>query len=159
MSRKLLKFTELPFREKLLFLEAFLLHLWVGLLLTIIPFSWIPRLFSNPEHGMSAKATSVIDNGSQKGKTDSLSPATDSFVLNQIKSATSRASKSSPWKNKCLISSLAARCMLRRRHISSQLSLGVARSGDGRVIAHAWLKSGDCELVPQNGEFTALFLF
>ena len=159
MRRKLRKFKELPFREKLLLLEAFLLQLWVGLLLKIIPFRWILRLFSNPETEASAMADSAVENGSQEEKPDPASPSPDSFVLNQIKSATSRASKASPWKNKCLVSSLSARCMLRHRRIVSELSLGVARSENGRVIAHAWLKSGDCELVAQNGEFTSLFFF
>ena len=75
------------------------------------------------------------------------------------KRAIGRATVVSPWKNKCLISSLVARWMLRRRGIDSQLSLGVAKGANGKTIAHAWLKSGDYEIVEKGGDFTQLYLF
>ena len=71
----------------------------------------------------------------------------------------SRAGKVSPWKNRCLVSSLAARCMLRRRKITSQLSLGVAKDAGGKVIAHAWLRAGDVEIVSAGGSFHELYQF
>ncbi len=62
-------------------------------------------------------------------------------------------------KNKCLVSSLAIRYMLRRRKIESKLSLGVIKAERGKVVAHAWLVSGETELVARSGDYTALFIF
>lgn len=137
-KQRFLTFFRLPGSERLLFLEALSLHLWVGLLLKFIPFKKIPAWFANPSGNL------VV-------------PEPD--LPSKIRSACIRASVVSPWKNKCLVSSLACRCMLRRRRITSQLFLGVARSDTGRLIAHAWLMSGDTELVQKSGDYTELYSF
>jgi hypothetical protein len=49
--------------------------------------------------------------------------------------------------------------MLRRRKIESKLSLGVIKAERGKVVAHAWLVSGETELVARSGDYTALFIF
>lgn len=136
---------ELPGREKGLFLEALFSQLWVGLLLKIIPFRWIPRLFASPQPSALSQQSTV--NSPQSSKPE------------LIKRANQRASIASPWKNRCLVSSLAARCMLRRRKIGSHLSLGLAKDHNGMTIAHAWLKSGDFEIVEKSGDYTALYTF
>ncbi|MEQ8225581.1 MAG: lasso peptide biosynthesis B2 protein, partial [Candidatus Eremiobacterota bacterium] len=69
-----------------------------------------------------------------------------SGVVEKIQVAVQRAGWISPWRNRCLVSSLAARWMLRRRKIGSELSLGVAKDTKGNLVAHAWLKSGDFEI-------------
>ena len=134
----MLTFLSLSGGEKVLFLEALSLQLWIGLLLKFIPFRRIPGLFANPSADISSHS---------------------SYKLEEIKAATSRAAKISPWKNKCLVSSLAARCMLRRRKIRSQLSIGVAKSENGRVIAHAWLSAGAFALIEEGGCYTELYSF
>ena len=128
----------LTFSERLFFSEALFLELSVGFLLKVIPFKWIPRFFSNSKRGT----------GNEKRET-----------LTLIKTAIQRSSQVSPWKNKCLISSLAARRMLNRRKNSSELFLGVALGENGKMIAHAWLKTGDFEVVEKGGDFRELFLF
>jgi hypothetical protein len=136
--RRIEKFKKLTFRERMLFAEALALHLWVGLLLKFIPFRWIPRLFSSPQSTVGSQQSGLID---------------------MLRDATGRASGVSPWKNRCLVSSLAGRCMLRRRKIPSQLSLGVAKDAGGKTVAHAWLKADDKEIVDKMGQFTELFFF
>ena len=49
--------------------------------------------------------------------------------------------------------------MLRRRKIQSLLSLGVAKDASGKLIAHAWLRAGDVEIVPANDSFQELYHF
>ena len=122
----------------MLFLEAVVLHLWIGLLLKVIPFRRIPRFFASP-----------------KSKVES----PDAKVIELIRDAVARANLVSPWKNRCLVSSLAGRCMLRSRRIQSQISLGVAKDADGRTVAHAWLRSGEIEIVERRGDYTELFSF
>ena len=79
--------------------------------------------------------------------------------LEVIKAATLSASRLSPWKNKCLVQSLAARWMLKERKIQSQLSLGVTFGQNKNMIAHAWLKADDFEVVEKSGDYKELYLF
>ena len=150
------KFLELSGRERRLFLEAVVMHLWVGLLLKMIPFRWIIRHFSNQQpaaHTTSCAKLRMSKKASVAGH--SLQP--DDISL--IKIAVGRANVVSPWKNRCLVSSLAGRGMLRRRKIASHLSLGVAKNIDGRTIAHAWLRTGDVEIVSAGEGFQELYHF
>jgi len=48
-----------------------------------------------------------------------------------------------PWRSDCLIRSIAASRLLRKRGISATFHLGVAREYDGTLAAHAWLCCGD----------------
>ena len=141
MSR-LKKFLEVSGPERRFFLEALVLHMWVGLLLKFIPFRWIPGLFGNKVKSRKSKVESP-----------------DAKVIELIRDAVARANRVSPWRNRCLVSSLVGRCMLRRRKIPSQLSLGVAKDADGRTVAHAWLISGGLEIVPSGGRFHELYQF
>jgi len=136
--KRLTRFLRLSFREKLLFSEALFFHLLTGLILKTVPFRKIPELFSSRQAAVSSH---------------------QSDVTGQIKEAVARAGKVSPWRNRCLVSSLAARCMLNRRKIQSSLSLGMAKKMDGKNTAHAWLKAGDREIVERTAEFTELYTF
>lgn len=48
-----------------------------------------------------------------------------------------------PWESKCLVQSLTAQKMLRRKRISSTLYLGVKKDENGKMIAHSWIRSGE----------------
>ena len=66
-----------------------------------------------------------------------------------------------PWMNAlCLPRALATHSMLRRRGITSQLCLGVARE-DQALVAHAWLEIGENRIVldPEIDRFTPLARF
>jgi hypothetical protein len=152
MAGKFRKFGELSFHEQLLFSEALFLQVSIGLLLKIIPFRWVPKLFSGGVKGT----------GYREDRTSDTEPGTlnmEPGILNLIKTAIQRSGPCSPWKNRCLVSSLAARSMLQRRKIGSQISLGVAKDDNGRVIAHAWLRAGKIEIVPKGGNYQELYLF
>ena len=138
MLQKFRKFDKLSRSEQLLFSEACFLQLTTGLLLKFIPFKWIPKLFSCRERE---------------------TPEVERETLIQLKTAILLSGRYSPWKNKCLVSSLAARRMLNRRRIPSQLSLGVAKGVNGKMIAHAWLKADDFEIVEKGGDFSELHMF
>jgi len=145
MSGRLKKFTFLPLHEKLLFCEALFFQLWVGFLLKIIPLRWIPRLFAGKGKMQKAESESLSD--------------PEHATLNLIKTAVQRSGPHSMWKNKCLIQSLAARRMLNRRNIPSQLSLGMGKDTSGRTVAHAWLSSGEVEVTGKHGDYHELFVF
>ena len=150
MLKRISKFKKLSGREKLLFIEALALHLWAGLVLKVVPFRWIPALYSSRQFETPTK---------EEDQSRHNVSGWQSEVIELIRSAIQRAGKVSPWKNRCLVSSLAGRCMLRRRKINSQLSLGVAKNPEGKTIAHAWMKAESIEIVERKGDFTELFFF
>ena len=138
MIRRLRKFMALSFREKLLFVEAFLLHLWVGMLLMVVPFRRIPRLFASRQSAVGSQQSAIVEN---------------------IRDAVQRAGQVSPWRNRCLVSSLAGRCMLRRRQINSQIHLGIAKNAAGKTIADAWLEAEGYEVVRKHGDYHDIYIF
>lgn len=44
-----------------------------------------------------------------------------------------------PWRSTCLVKALAAHKMLEKRGIKSKVHLGVKKSGNNGLEAHAWL--------------------
>ncbi len=178
---QLRKFFALSCREKRFFAEAFVLHLWVGLALKVLPFRRIPGVFASPQFDAQTKEEDqsrtrtcpdeVGSVGTAVGSRQSDAPTESGTqsrhtlsgrqteLIDFIRRAIQQAGKVSPWKNRCLVSSLAGRCMLRRRKIESEVSLGVAKDAGGNVIAHAWLRAGGVEIVPSDGTFSALFQF
>jgi len=69
-------------------------------------------------------------------------PRETMMELHRIAEAVRIASRHTWWDCKCLVRALAAMRMLRRRDIESTLYLGTGRDADGRLAAHAWLRSG-----------------
>lgn len=56
-----------------------------------------------------------------------------------------------PWECKCLAQALTAKAMLNRRNIGSTLCLGVAKSEDRSIKAHAWVKTGSIVVTGEAG--------
>jgi hypothetical protein len=162
MLQKLRKFGELSWNEQLLFSEALFFQISVGFLLQVIPFRWIPRLFSGHQSSVGSHKSTLNRKSQIANRTSETSHLTSHIshlIPEQIKTAIQRSGPYSQWKNKCLIQSLAARRMLNRRNIPSQLSLGVAKGANGITVAHAWIKAGDFEIVEKGDGFSELYLF
>jgi hypothetical protein len=136
------KFLNLPRKKKLLHIEAFCWQLSIGLLLKIVPFRYIPRLFGTRRTAHDSRLTDPLKS-----------------QLEEIRYVIWSVSRFIPWKNKCLIKSLAARKMLSGRGIVSQLSMGVLKDENSKAIAHAWIKSGEFEIVGKDGDYFELYLF
>lgn len=135
-SRYLLKFFQIPFSEKLLFIEASVLLFLAKFLLLLLPFR------------ICIKLTRC-----KKCTKDEVNPVR----LQKIKSAIYRANKLAFWKNVCLVQSFAGRWILNRRRITSSLSIGVAKGDEKELKAHAWLSSGEMEVVKSQPEFVKLY--
>lgn len=134
--RLLSKFRSLPFRERLLFLEALCCLYLAKAMLWLLPFRWCLRLMR------------------EKGKMDHV-PIKEELL--QIKRAVGRANKLAFWKNVCLVQSVASRWMLRRRKIHSEVIFGVKPSEEkSNIMAHAWVVSHGMEVVNQGGEYQIL---
>ena len=134
------------------FFEALFFQLIAGLLLKIVPFKNIPRLFPNPSRLKSP-------NSPLPSHLSHLNSHISPLSIEDLKTATQHASKLSPWKNKCMVQALAARRMMTRRGIPSRLSLGVTFDEDKKMKAHAWLTADDIEVVEKNGNYLEIYYF
>ena len=63
-------------------------------------------------------------------------------MIQKVSYAIEVMSKHTCWESKCLVMAIAGMKMLERRKIESTLYMGVARETDGKMTAHAWLRSG-----------------
>ena len=63
-------------------------------------------------------------------------------TADQISKAIRRTVRYTPWRVTCLAQAILAKYLLKRRKIASTLYLGVAKDGQGGLIAHAWLRCG-----------------
>lgn len=121
---KLRTFLFLDINTKLLFLEAFTFLGWARFL------KW--RRFSEiaPKLGEQMVETSYELNKNEIQ------------IIKNVSHSIHIMSKYTLWESQCLVKAIAAMKMLERRKIDSTLYLGTARELDGKLIAHAWLRSG-----------------
>jgi len=131
--RKWKKFLSLRSDKKKLLLEA-LLYLGWARILKALPFSRVAPMLGEP-----MTETSYDRN-----------LANERIAL-QISQAIRVASKHTWWESKCLVSAIAGMKMLQRRRIGSTLYMGTARDPSGKLVAHAWLRSGGLILTGAGG--------
>ncbi|CAH1210926.1 hypothetical protein PAECIP111893_03329 [Paenibacillus plantiphilus] len=63
-------------------------------------------------------------------------------LLLRISKALHMVSRHTWWESKCMVMAMAGMKMLERRRIESTLYMGTGKDDNGRMIAHAWLRSG-----------------
>lgn len=127
---------------KILLIEAFIYLGWARLL-KAIPF---------------ARAARTL--GEQSEETPYRSSNRHEKTLKDVSKAVRIMSRYTLWESKCLVMAIAAMKMLERRNIESTLYLGTAKD-DGRMIAHAWLRSGPFYVTGADGmeAFTVVGIF
>ncbi|WP_281285917.1 lasso peptide biosynthesis B2 protein [Paenibacillus sinopodophylli] len=124
LLKKLKLIAVLDKRTFLLFGESYLYLAWARLLM-LRPFSKIAPLL-----GAKTEETTL-----HAGKEDLRE-------LKRISQAVSIVSRYTFWDSKCLVKAIAGSKMLERRKLDSTLYLGTAKDEEGKLIAHAWLRSG-----------------
>lgn len=99
--------------------------------------------------------------GSQMQETSYNSIPSAKAVVKNISHAIQIVSRHTFWESKCLVKAIAAWKMLQRRKIDCTLYLGTARDEAGKMIAHAWLRSGPLYItgVEQMRNFTVVGKF
>lgn len=122
--KKLRKFLSLDSRMMLLYLEAFI-FLGCARFLLYFPFSKV-----GPTLGYHMKESSYSEIEANQD------------LLKKISSTINIMSNHTFWESKCLVKAIAAMKMLERRRIESTLYLGTTKDEQGKLIAHAWLRSG-----------------
>jgi hypothetical protein len=121
--RKVNIFLSLSFEMKMLLAEAFI-FLAVARILKALPFAKVA-----PSLGLQMEETDYSMNA-------------DSRVLKQISQALHIMSAYTFWESQCLVKAIAGMKMLERRKVESTIYLGTAKDEEGKLIAHAWLRSG-----------------
>ncbi len=66
-----------------------------------------------------------------------------------------RSADKTPWESKCLVRALTAQRLLKKKNIPNTLYLGV-KTEDGKMLAHAWLRTGKMYVTGGNGEGYAM---
>ncbi|MCM3650406.1 lasso peptide biosynthesis B2 protein [Metabacillus litoralis] len=136
-------FCSFDFSTKLLFIEAYFLLLNARIL-KLQPFSKV-----------------LVSLGTQSGETNLNNVQLDKKVLRNISNAINIMSKHTFWESMCLVRAIAAMKMLERRNIESTLYLGTAKDESGKLVAHAWLRSGPFYVTGSEGmeKFTVVGKF
>lgn len=141
--RKVLRIIGLSNKEKLLIIETLFYLAWAFLL--------------------KKKDFHKIAPSLGKGITETTHEIDDENIelFIQISKCISTVSKHTPWESKCLVQAIAGMKMLERRCIESTLYLGTARNDKGKMVAHAWLRSGTYILTGSEGieKFTVVYSF
>jgi hypothetical protein len=125
MMIKLRTLLTLDFKTMLLFTEALIYMGYTRFLLRYRPFSKVaPSL------------------GAQMQETTDIWIDRNNDSLQKVHDAIRIMSNHTFWESKCLVKAIAALKMLERRQIESTLYLGTAKDEFGKMVAHAWLRSG-----------------
>ncbi|MEY2192773.1 lasso peptide biosynthesis B2 protein [Neobacillus sp. BF23-41] len=111
-------------KTKLLLVEAFIFLGWARVLKSM---------------SFSKVASSL---GEQMNETSLNIDDLNRKLLKQISQAVNMMSRYTLWESMCLVKAIAAMKMLERRNIESTIYLGTAKDETGKMIAHAWLRSG-----------------
>ncbi|PEB52127.1 stage V sporulation protein S [Bacillus pseudomycoides] len=142
--KRLRLFLSLDTKTKFLFLEAFLFLGWARVLKNITFAKVAPSL------GDYMDETSFIHIQSSHRK-----------ILKNVSQAISIMSRYTFWESQCLVKAIAGMKMLEKRQIESTLYLGTAKDNSGKLIAHAWLRSGSFYVTGSEGmgKFTVVGTF
>jgi hypothetical protein len=138
-----MKFNSLDPKTKLIFLEAYLFLAWARIL-KMMPFSKVAPTLGNHMKETSQK---YIESNND--------------ILKDVSYALHIVSSYTFWESQCLVKAFAGMKMLHRRGIESTLYLGTTRDETGKMIAHAWLRSGPFYISGAEGmeKFTVVSMF
>lgn len=126
-------FFSLDFTSRLLLLEAFALLGWA-------------RILKNKSFSKVAPSL-----GKHMQETSFSYIETNIRIIKHISQAIDIMSRYTFWESQCLVRAIAAMKMLERRKIESTLYLGTAKDETGKMIAHAWLRSGPFYITGSEG--------
>lgn len=109
-----------------------MLSLGLARMSLFIPFRWLARLLGRVEAGVDR---SIVVLGTEERE-----------AALRVRRAVLRVAERLPWQSSCLVRALAARMMLRRRHLPSLLQFGVGHA-QTKLSAHAWVRCGEIDVV------------
>ena len=123
---KIITFARMPARLKAAVAEAFFLSAWYRIQI-------VKRPFKNIANRLGRENTEVITDYTKKQLDAALT----------VKRAVAITASHTPWRCLCLEQAFTAKSMLKRRGVPCTVYLGVRKSPDGEMLAHAWTRCGD----------------
>ena len=142
--RSVAQFLRLPLADKLVTGEAvvYLIVAWVLVRFTAFK-SWTARLGTV---GLETESTDLLPEHEQR--------------FRHVKAGIERARQIAPPLRNCLVQSVAARLMLRRRHLPSTLYIAVTTNRASQrlsVSGHAWVRCGHLTIGSNKGGLQKIF--
>jgi len=121
----LVKFTRLKLRDQFLLLQTFMLLVVFRIILLTVKFKVIARHL-----------------GVHMQESDNKILKDDLPVLQKVSWAVAVMSCFTPWPSKCFVQALTAKWLLKSRNIKCTIYFGLKKDDQGKMCAHAWLRSG-----------------
>ena len=142
--QRLRRFFLLSWADRALLAEAVWLTAWARLAILALPFRWIGPWLG--KHMESTGHGPDTDNGP---------------LLQRVGWAVNAARRHVPWDAKCLVQAMTARSMLARRGVEGTVYLGLLKTAEGELKAHAWLRCGQRIVTGREGHrsFTTVSTF
>ncbi|MEG2017877.1 MAG: lasso peptide biosynthesis B2 protein [Clostridium sp.] len=125
LSRKVKTFFALDNGKRVRFVQAFIYCGIYRAFILLVPFNKLKKRMGNHK-GDSPKE---IDINSYR-------------IAKEVQWAVINAARHTPWESKCLVQALTAQRLMKKRKIATTLYLGVKKSIEGEMIAHAWIRCG-----------------
>ena len=117
---------KISIKEKLLFLEAFILTGVMRFKILKIPFNKLNQQLGT----YNEESSKHVDKEQYK-------------TVKQIRSTVVHISKHTPWESLCLVQAMTVQKMLKKRGISTTVYLGVNKDTSNNMKAHAWIRCGE----------------
>lgn len=121
-------------KEKLLFIEAFLLTGIMRYKILKTPFNKL-KIQLGEYNKESAEEVSIETYKKAK----------------QIRWIVTHISQHTPWESLCLVQAMTVQKMLKKRNISTTIYLGVNKDKNNEMKAHAWIRCGQMYITGGNG--------
>ena len=80
--------------------------------------------------------------GNRKEESGADEPEEYTDYVRKVSRAVLCVCNNTKWESKCLVRALTAQKLLNKKKLHSTLYLGVRQDGEGRMLAHAWLRWG-----------------
>jgi len=143
LFKRIFKYCQLSWGLKILLVQAFMLLGFVRLAIMVIPFRFLALNL-----GKQMQEAPEDDYG-------------ESDYVHQISWAIQLVSRYTPWESKCLVQAITGKIFLRQRRLNNTLYLGVAKSRENKMVAHAWLFCGKSVVTGAegSGDFTVVGKF
>ena len=144
MPAKILCFIRLEGEERSLFIQGCLISIKYSVITTLFPMRWYANKL-----GFKGNDSSYSINEN------------DLLIAKRVEKAVRRVQKYFPWKVKCFSAALTAKTLLKKNNIQSTIYLGVKRSSNDKMMAHAWLRCGNIIVTGKEemNNFTTLVFF
>lgn len=124
MFKRIIKYFQMPWTDRLLLAKTFMLLGSVRLALLVTPFRILAAFLGrHMEESPYYKCREVL-------------------YIHRISWAIELMSCYTPWESKCLVQAITGKILLRRKRLPNTLYLGLAKDQNKQLIAHAWLRSG-----------------